>query len=593
MQTDLFSSSSSAFRRHQARRRHPALTPPSAGAAVATMPAPGTGGTSPDGEPVLIGGDGVPRPFSQALGFIGDGGGFEGARASSSRGYVWFPQMDSRKEINHTNRTEIDRKGRWAYANDGFVRRVVNGMARMIGYHMPQPRTPDREWNGIAKRAFMEIARSRFRFDRGGKFNFFSYQLNVNKLELKSGDSLTLPTIGAGNTTQFLCYESHQIGDGMMNHRREQGDRQRWFDGVLVDRHNRARKYRILDPDDPRRFRDVAAGSAFLFARYERPGQNRGMSALAHLVNDLLDVREISGDMGTAMKTRNLIGFYLAAKDPETPLPGAKGVQANLKRYLRENQDSDSDGARSGDGDDETIAYEEIFGGGNIYRAEGYEPKVLESAQPHENEMAFLDWKIRRMSLGMDIAPELLWDIGTLNGNTQRWLGEDAQEMLDCRRMETCVPFCQWVWFMVIGQLISSGQLPQPKIPKDQADHVGWWTVDWIPMRKKTIDRGREGRLRLEERRALLKNFDTLYSEEQKDWNEEIEQWLHEIDTIAAMMDRMSWPDDRKELVMANLLAPPPGTSVLDAIGGDAVEGDDGPTDQEIREAEEEDGAAT
>ena len=495
------------------------------------------------------------------MSFIGGGGGgFEAARQSTSRGFVFFPSLDTRQEINHLNRTEILRKVRWLYNNDGFTRRVVNGLARMIGYCVPKPQTPDREWNALAKRVALDIAKSRNRFDRSGKYNFFSYQLNLNRLGQKDGDSLTVPTLSDTGSTQIMCYESHQIGDDIRSrvHRRSASRTQQWFDGVRTDRHKKHLAYRILHPDNPDKSKVVPAGSAHLFARYERPGQPRGISACAHLVNPALDVREISNDMGTGMKARNLIGFYLAAKDPEMPLPSAKGIQNSLKKWQAKNSGT------AVEENEEQLSYEEIFTGSNLFKAENYEPKVLESAQPHENEIAFLDWKIRMMSLGFDIAPELIWEIGNLNGNTQRWLAEDAQEVLSILRVETLIPFCQWWWFEAIGNAIATKQLREPKIPKDLQPHVGWWTCDWIPPRSKTIDRGREGKLRIEERRALLKTFDTLYSEEQKDWTEETDQWLHEIDHLEKRMKELGWPDSRIEIVLANLLAPPPGTSLLD-----------------------------
>lgn len=496
--------------------------------------------------------------------FGGGGGGFTGAdRSSSSRGYVVFPQLDTRKEINAHNRTEIMRKARWGYNNDPFMKRCVDGIARHIGFMMFQPHTPDAEWNQLAKRVMMDIAMSRERFDRTAKHNFFSYQLQLGRLQLKDGGSLTAPVLGADGVTKVLCYEAHQIGDQIG--KRGESD-PRWFDGVLTDRQNKALAYRVLHPNDTDKSTILQAGQAFHFARYERPGQNRGMSALHPVVNAALDVREIQNDMTLAIKTRNLIGFYLGGRDGDEPkVKGSQAIQAAMKQYRRENaSDGDTD---PGEGD-EDLAYEDVFGGGNIPAFGELEPKVLESAQPHENEMSFLNWKIRGMSNSLEFPPELLWDIGNLNGNTQRWLAADVQEVVEMRRMEMLIPFCQWWWFHTMGSLIAlgpdNGGIRAPKIPKDQEGLIGWWSVDWIPPKKKTIDRGRDGKINLDERRALLRSLDNHFSEQQLDWTSEIDQWLEEIVHIKKTAADKGLSDDEAAMIVANLLSPPAGTAVAD-----------------------------
>lgn len=562
---------SATHHRHPQVRRLSALSELAAGESL----------FSPKGDPggprvVMPGGHVVPLSA-----FGGGGGGFTGAdRGSSSRGYVVFPTLDTSKEINPSNRQEVMRKARWLYNNDPFCKRTADGMARMLGWLMFQPATPDPAWNALAKRAAMDIAISPKRFDRAGKFNLFSYQLLLNRLLAKDGDSLSVPVLSDFGTTQMLCYEAHQVGSSVTAK-----DTAGWYDGVKVDAQGKHLKYRVLHGTDPKRFKDLNAGQAFLFARYERAGQNRGMSAFHSMVNDALDVREIGNDMGLSMKVRNLIGFYLGAREgvDEPKLKGAKGVQSALKQYQKSNVTDLEDVL--GDEEDEYLSFEEVFAGGLMPTFEDFEPKVLESAQPHENEMAYLAWRIRRMSLGFDLAPELIWDIGNLNGNTQRWLAEDTQEMLESRRMETLVLFCQWWWFHVIGGLVAmgpdNGGLPEPKIPKHLEGHVGWWTVDWIPPKKKTIDRGREGKLNIDERRVCLRTLDEHFSEQQKDWNVEIGQWLDEIIAIKAMAEEKGLPKHEIDMIITNLLAPPAGTAISEGGGDGGKDDDTAPTEDE------------
>jgi hypothetical protein len=133
--------------------------------------------------------------------------------------------------------------------------------------------------------------------------------------------------------------------------------------------------------------------------------------------------------------------------------------------------------------------------------------------------------------------------------------------------METTIPFCDWWWFHAIGAEIASGRLREPKVPKHLEGIVGWWTVDWIPPAKKTIDRGREGKLALDERRAMLRTFDEHYAEYQQDWSTEVSQWLDEIVTIKAMATEKNLSQAETDMIIANLLSPPAGTAIAPTSG--------------------------
>jgi capsid protein len=552
-------------------RRHAALSQ------LATVHTAPTSGAPEIGPRVIMPGGAIVPAASFGSGF-GAGGGFSGGeRTSASRGHIVFPTLDTSKEVNTTNRTEVLRKARWLYNNDPLCKRFADGFSRMLGWMMFKPVTPDREWNILAKRVALDLAMSPSRFDRAGKFNFFTYQLLLNRRYLLDGDMLSLATTGRDGGTQVLGVESHQIG----SYPDRNGGAPLFWDGVRADRQGRPLQYSVLDPKETGKAKLYRAGSeAHLSVRYERGGQLRGMSAFHPVVNSMLDTREIENDITLGIKTRNLIGFYMAPRGDAPPpqLKGAKGLQAGLKQYRKEVTYGTDD--VTGD-DEELLSYEEVFRGGNVPNFDDREPKVLESAQPHENEMAFLNWRVRRAAMGFDLAPELLWDIGTLNGNTQRWVAADAQEVLEARRMETLIPFCQWWWFHAIGAEIASGRLREPKVPKGMENHLGWWSVEWIPPAKKTIDRGREGKLALDERRAMLRTLDEHFAEYQQDWSTEASQWLDEIIEIERMAREKKMPEWQIKQIIGNLVAPPAGSSAIDpeaakdaeATGSD--EGDD------------------
>lgn len=498
------------------------------------------------------------------------GSAFTGAQQSIDRSFVFFPQLDSRLEIDTISRTEVMRRARWLYNNDGFTRGVISSYTRMAGTLIPRPKTPDKEWNKLAKRLFNDLTSSGKRFDRSGKYSFPAMQRALTRSALKDGDCLTVPTTTASGTTQYIIYEGHQIGSAP-RHQRKQAEeaRKKWLDGVMVDEFNRHHAYRILGGKDKNKTRTLPASSAHLFTRFERPGQPRGISACAHLVDHAVDVRDISRDMSKGMKVRNLIGFYMAAKDPEMPFGlTSKGLQNSLSQWRNRASTGDDVDADPNQVDKE-FSYEEVVNSANMFRAENYEPKVLESSQPHENEMAFLDFRCRQMSLGLDLPPEVTWKMSNLNGNTMRWVAEGCEEVFENYRREVLEPFCRSVWFHVIGAEIASGRLREPNVKDDQKGIVGWWTVDFISPRRKTLDRGREGKLRLEEHRSLLTNLDALYSELQLDWTEELSQYFDEIDWIIEDMKSRKWSDPMVEAILSKFLAPAPGTAPTNLHGED------------------------
>lgn len=514
----------------------------------------------------------MPDGSTQPMAAFGPAGGFEGAdNTSTKRGYIVFPQLDTRQEINTANRTEILRKSRWLYNNHGLAKRLIRGIARMVGYMAPKPATPDKEWNALAKRYYEAHRNSAAAFDRAGKYNFKSYQLNLNRLWLKDGDSVTLWVEGEAGQSQVKCFEGHQIGSDIMHRfsRPKSGGRQ-WNDGVLVGRDNEHQAYRVIHPDDPAKGQTIPANLAHMHTMFERPGQPRGIGCLHHAVNHMMDITEIVSDVKVGIKTANLLGFYLSSTDQDASLPGSKGIQQTLRMHKA--RERKADGTEGEDGDeknDDYVPYEDVFESGMIPKLPGWEAKVLHDARPNQNQVELLRWLVREVSLGLDISPEVVWDIGALNGNTSRMLAEDTQEVLDTIRMETLVPFCQRDWFNCIGAAVARGDLPMPKIPKQLDGIVGFWSVDWIPPKRKTIDRGREGRLNIEERKTLLRTLDQHYSEQQQDWTVETGQFLDEIETILDMAETKGWSEDRIQKLENMLLAPVQGAAVLDSNGGD------------------------
>ena len=93
-------------------------------------------------------------------------GSFPGAELSRDRGYVYFPTLDTEREVDSWSRTELMKRTRAMYNGIGFVRGLINGIARMVcGTGLAvQPTTSSAAWNRRAQAVFEARTGSRQTF---------------------------------------------------------------------------------------------------------------------------------------------------------------------------------------------------------------------------------------------------------------------------------------------------------------------------------------------------------------------------------------------------------------------------------------------
>ena len=127
-------------------------------------------------------------------------------------------------------------------------------------------------------------------FDRAGKMDFFQWQIALTRLRIKDGDSLSVLSETENKTARIIFYESHQIDSGKSKTAQ---------DGVFLDKFGRHIAYNLVDVSNPDVSSSVAASDAIFYADFERPGQVRGISALAHALNNIQDSAEITADVLT------------------------------------------------------------------------------------------------------------------------------------------------------------------------------------------------------------------------------------------------------------------------------------------------------
>lgn len=440
------------------------------------------------------------------------GNGHQGADNSRLRGYVYFPELDTRREITSYTRTEILRRSRFLYANYGSARRMINGLSRMIAGTglMYQAATTDHEWNTLAEQARERVIRSRYSYDLGGRYDGNSSQQATLRFRFRDGDCAQVlvrdPDTGAA---RFAFYEGHQIGTTSIYAPALTTDG--WRDGVFVGPHNNALGYRIIG--DGGAYADLDARSVLFQCDYERAGQSRGLSALSHAVNHLLDAAEITSYIKTGVKLSNRHGYWI-----EKAAGTGTGASTAGSRAGGANQTTIQ--TRTG-----PINIERVLGGGEIPDLNpGESIKFNAAANPHPNQLSLLDYLIRDVAWGLPfggVAPELLWNITQLGGANTRFVLADAQGFIDNGQQALVNDQLQPENEYILACEMEAGRLRRCQDPE-------WWKALWIPPPRITVDFGRDGKLYLEQVKAGALTFRRLHGWQGNDFEAEQRQWLRE-----------------------------------------------------------------
>lgn len=453
--------------------------------------------------------------------------GHQGADSSRLRGMVYFPELDTRREISSYTRTEQLRKSRFLYANYGIARRIVNGLSRMIAGTglTPQATTTDRAWNALAEKEFANRTGSPFVFDVGGRYNFAKSQQALLRFRFRDGDASAILTESQTQQARFAFYEGHQVGNSASP---SLPDQEKWNDGVRTDAANRAIQYRYLSPDGIS-FTDVAAEDVIFFADYERAGQSRGLTVLAHAINHLLDAAEITTFIKTGVKLSNQYGYWVEYA------PGTPGKSATAGgRVAGSTGITTTVTTTNGD-----ITLEKLHGAGAIPDLPpGAQLKFNGASHPHPNNLTLIDYLIRDIAWGVGLSPEILWNIAALGGANTRFVLADAQGWIEEMQAELVRLYCGRVWIYTLAKAMKTGRLPKCQDPE-------WWKHMWIPPPRLTVDYGRDGRLHLEQLKTGVITYTRLLGWQGQDFETHTNRWLDELAFIKdGLTSRgLSWSD--------------------------------------------------
>lgn len=446
------------------------------------------------------------QPQATLQGYQWNYSGFDGANYSTRRGYIYFPTLETRRELDAYSRLELIKRARWLKRNSGFPKRCINGIANMVGSLRPRPLTQDREWNALAEKAWRNRACSAETFDLSGRFNADSYQPLLTRSRLCDGDILSVFT-QKYNGAAVMTYEAHQVAQGKRSATLADDG---WRDGVKCDAAGAAQAFSVVADYQTGTTVDIPARDAVLHADYDSFGWRRGVTALHHAVNNLLDITEISSDLKLGIKTANKIGYY------ETSPAGTIQTVPGAGDRVRTNQQA----AKAPGGGD--ILLEDTFRGGKIPKLDpGREIKQLLDERPHPNSIAFLEHLNRDIAWGLGMSADVLWNIAKLGGASVRYVLADAQTFIESQQQLLVDQFLTRFWVYFIAKEMAAGRLPKCK-------DANWWLVGWLPPAKLTVDIARDGKLSIDLHRAGMLTMKRWYGMQGLDDEEEDRQRVEE-----------------------------------------------------------------
>lgn len=476
-------------------------------------------------------------------------GEFEGATQTNDTGFLWLPSFNAAEEVSSLSRSAITDRQAHLYRNNGRVRRVINCVTRMVTGTglMPEPMTKDTAYNDAVKRLWAMDAESPKSFSLSGKFSCSRAQRALKRAQLKTGDSAMVAAMqdegGFAPALYFALYDGTQIGDGMS---KPPG----MYDGVRVNQHDRALAYRILGrtSDGKQTQVDVDAQAVLFFGSNENIGGHRGVSCLAHAINDLVAIKDIHEALGKGIRMSSYQAWLIEQQlNTAPPVGGSAGANGGPRPQTI------VEDPKTGD----PVLLEKFLGKGQIETLKpGQTARILHDQRPHPNVMAWDDAMMRTVVAGLDYPYEVIWKIEALGGANSRFVLADCQSKIEVDQEELVEQVLAPAYIMKLVNWEARGLLK----PCEDPD---WWMHEWLTPARLTVDFGRDGRIYIDQWVRGHITLKSLYGFRGEAWKRQTTQWLEEIAWRKAEMKRLGL--DQNDL---------PATSVSASVAPEASPSD-------------------
>jgi hypothetical protein len=441
--------------------------------------------------------------------------GFDGANQSTRRGFIYWPTLDSKRELDTYSRTELLRKSRWLRANFGLATRICSGLADLIGYLTPVSMSGDPDWDELADDHWEDRTSSAEVIDAAGQFDIRRQQIELNKSAFGDGDILPVLIRNEADGIMLANYEAHQIASPTNSDAS-------WIDGVKINKFRRHLAYGLRSDDGT--VKTISANDALYYSHPDSMGRIRPPTCLWHAVNHMQDISEILADVKLTIKVAAQLGLYIENKVEN---PGGHDGPRSMAEALRNELHTEGDGTAEFPRVEHKV--EDLYraNGGIANLPKGSSIGVIQDARPHPNQVALIEYLIRDISWGVGVSPELLWNIEKLKGAPSRIANADLDRWIAVRllRLRGWMKRFRAIW---ISNEIKAGRIPEP------AGSAQFWRATFIPQASITADKGRVGKLNIELVQNHMRSLQTHFAEDAGS------HWLRELRQISKEKKAMS-----------------------------------------------------
>lgn len=447
--------------------------------------------------------------------------GYAAANDSPSRGYLYWPDSRPRFEMTPLAAREIRRRIHWLFANFGFARRLILGMAQSAGTVTPFSDTIEPEWDELVEENFMERATAPEFVDVAANFDFWTAQIQLNINRWKDGDSLVVATSPEGyDGLQLAFYEAPQITDEGIHRIASISDGNRawseYRDGVRVDKFGKRIAFHVRDAIDPDRYAEISAADCFYYANLESHHAARGISVLTAAVLNMVDVVETRGFTKKRLKEDVNVGKVIEQDLAAVPVGGG-GLGGQLLQVAMPMPDGSS----------QIVNWQVASGGGEIPRlGPGQRVRVIADDRPTPNAREFEETLLRDCSYSANKPYEALFNMGDLKGPASRFVLAEIRRWVQ-NQLHYQSRFVRWYRALHIANEIKAGRLPKPR---EIAGKPLWWLrTAYVGQADMTIDEGRRGNLALVNLESGLTTWAKEWGELGTYWKNPIRQRVREI----------------------------------------------------------------
>jgi capsid protein len=506
----------------------------------------GGGVSGSDGRGVAVapaaGGGPVVGPVNFGVAGPG-GGGIDAARDSVVRSQVaWFP-MDSTREVSVSDRQHLVKAFRSLRNNLPFVRGIVQTAVELaIGWGLqPMPKSGDVLFNARAKDYWARHTGKRRKWDVSKKHNHAMMQRMVLGETQVDGEMFLLKVGSEFGYRQRQVFKTEQVGNAGQERKEEN-----WVDGMLLNAVHAPVRYKFLQKPMPgsspvarlqRRFVTREAEEVLHVYERERALQSRGLPWGYSGMNDLIDVLDLEAFEKVAHKINAAIFATLQTKDGSMP-ESMRTVMSEIMTPGQVPSGTTQGAPRFLDIHGSMIP---LFKEGDAIRFNTGGRSVLSLEQ-------FVGLMFNMFSLGYGLPANVLWGMSGLGGASVRFATDMVGRFAERVQMMMIEDLCQPDWEDVIGHgllaWVYPAEFPGVEPLEPPKGWVGWDKVEWRGPRNITVDKGRDGRLFLELKRAGWMTDEQWWSDLGEDPDEMMVKPNEEMERKLADWVRRGLPEE-------------------------------------------------